>query len=575
MKIAQLFRRAAPLDIDAIEQNITQRVTKDVVAKILQGAEDGTQMPLQRRNHMTAYAMDNPYNYRSPQSPRQHPQALVSIDTLRRLADLYDPLRACINHLKREIAAVPLKVVAREDDDDSRTTKQAIEAATAFLANRGGLGGPGKRRSHFESEIIEDLCVVGAAAINYQFTRGGGIHQVVTIDAATIRPLVDEQGHAPGDGNAAYEQWIMGQIVGHYTREELYYDGIYPVSYSPYFKSPVEYLVNTINSALRADDWNRKWLTDGNAPARLFGAPDDWTPQQIRDFQEYLDAMLSGDTVARQKAKIVPGGFKDLGQTRKDQDFQEFELWLLRRTCAMMGVTPASIGFAGEQYKVSQEGSQQVTTQFGAGVLLDFLNAFYDDLWERMGYPQLVTQRVTAQEEDARERAGRNQILVAAGIKSINEARADEGLDPKEGGDDLLLSSSLKPLQAVIDATTTNEPPADDLPDHQNQRANSDTQDFSSEPAPDETTTGDDRTTSLRRPTTRRSGPAAQEIALRQWERKAINRLKQGRTAVCHFESHALDSELVQRLQEGLRQCVTRAELQELFASCGTVRTED
>jgi hypothetical protein len=566
MKIAQLFRRPAPLNIDAMERNIAQRVTEDVVAKILQGTGDSTQATLQRRNHAAAYAMDNPYNYRSPQSPRQHPQALVSVDTLRRLADLYDPLRACINHLKREIAAVPLKVVAREDDDDSRITKQAIEAATAFLANRGGLGGPGKRCSHFESEIVEDLCVVGAAAINYQFTRGGGIHQVVTIDATTIRPLVDEQGHAPEDDAAAYEQWIMGQIVGRYTRDELYYDGIYPVSYSPYFKSPVEYLVNTINSALRADDWNRKWLTDGNAPARLFGAPDDWTPQQIRDFQEYLDAMLSGDTVARQKAKIVPGGFKDLGQTRKDQDFQEFELWLLRRTCAMMGVTPASIGFAGEQYKVSQEGSQQVTTQFGAGVLLDFLNAFYDDLWERMGYPQLVTQRVTAQEEDAHERAGRNQILVAAGIKSINEARADEGLDPKEGGNDLLLSGSLKPLQTVLDASKTNERPADDVPNQQKQSTGSDAQDSTEEPAPDdETATGNDPLASLRTPTTRRIGPTAEEITLRQWERKAINRLKQGRTAACHFDSQALDSELVHRVQEGLRQCVTRTDVQVLF----------
>jgi hypothetical protein len=533
MNLARLFKRAAPaVDVAALESAVAERVAADVVAKFMRGSEE----LVARRRGVAAYAMDNPYAYLSPQSPRQHPDALVSLDVLRRLADLYDPLRACINHLKREVAAVPLRVVARDDRDDSVATKQAIAAAGAFLTNGGGLGGAGKRRGHFESEIIEDLCVVGASAINYQPTRGGGVHAVATIDAATIRPLIDEQGHIPADGEEAYVQWVMGRIMGRYTRAEVYYDGIYPVSYSPYFKSPVEYLVNTINSALRAVDWNRKWLTDGNSPARLFGAPDDWTPSQIREFQEYLDAMLSGNTAARQKAKIVPGGFKDLGQTRKDQDFQEFELWLLRRTCAIMGVAPASIGFAGEQYKVAQEGSQQGTTQFGAGVLIDFLNAFYDDLWVRLGYPQLITQRVTAREEDAAERARRNQILVAAGIKSINEARADEGLDPKPGADDLLLSSGVRPLQAIVKPSTPEEAHSSD-----------------SQPRAEAT-----------------EPEASAARALHQWERKSLNRLKQGKPPLCRFESDALPREVNQFVAGEMSRCATRAQVRDVFAAALT-----
>lgn len=39
-----------------------------------------------------------------------------------------------------------------------------------------------------------------------------------------------------------------------------------------------------------------------------------------------------------------------LSEGTKDQDFQEFKLWLQGRTCALMGVPPESLGFAGDQY---------------------------------------------------------------------------------------------------------------------------------------------------------------------------------------------------------------------------------
>jgi hypothetical protein len=531
-----------------IDQNaIVQQVAREVLA----GLDIES---LARRRGVSAYALDNPQNYTSGQSPRIHPGSQVSVDFLRQVADMYDPLRACINHLKREVSAVPLKVVSMEDKDDSEATNRNIKLATAFLSNQGAIGGPGKRRSHFEGKVIEDLCVVGATAVYFDLPVS-----VDTIDAATIRPLVDEQGYAPeSDDDPAYEQWIRGIVVGTYSRNDLYYDGIYPVSYSPYFKCPVEYLINCINSALRADDWNRKWLTDGNAPARLYGAPDDWTPQQIRDFQEYLDAMLSGDSATRQKAKVVPGGFKDLGQNRKDQDFQEFELWLLRRTCAIMGVTPASIGFAGEQYKVSQEGSQEVTTQFGVGVLLDFLTAFYDDLWPRLGLAGIRTQRVTAKEEDASDRAERNKTLVSAGIKSINEARADEGLDPKDGADELLVINTTTTLDAVLNPPEP-QPMNGGESNNGNQKENG-----GQSPGVGEAQQGGGRQTGQRQKSGQKVATSTSR-ALAQWERKAISRLRPGKSAACGFESSDIPQLLRLFVEQGLAESSSPAEIRAIF----------
>ena len=521
-----LFKpRPAPLDIEAIKRDVALAVVGEVERAM------ANNRPLQAPGRAPgAYAFENPLDYRVAQSPRHHPHAVVTVDTLRRVADLYDVLRACINHLKREVAAVPLSVVARNGGDDSPATVAAIEECRAFLEVSGGLGGFGRRRSLFESELIEDLCVVGAAATYWHETRGGKPHQVVAVDAATIKPNVDAYGWP--DEAAPYEQWVQGVKVAEFTAAELTYDGIYPVTYSPYFKSPIEYLLNTINSALRADDWNRHWLTDGNIPMQLIGVPPDWTPPQIKEYTEYFDALLAGDSAARQKAKFIPGGFSVArDHTRKDQDFGDFELWLLRRTCAVMGVSPASIGFAGEQYKVSQENSQGLTTSFGVGVVLDFLKAFYDELWRRLGHPQLETRRATAQEEDAESRARRVVALVQSGLKTINEARAMEGDDPVRGGDVLLLPTAIAPFDPLkpTAAETAREEPE------------------------------------LEEETRLEQGSDARPRALRQWEKKSLRRIKDGHNAVCGFDSNHIGESEQRVILNRLEACSTAEAVRALF----------
>jgi hypothetical protein len=229
--------------------------------------------------------------------------------------------------------------------------------------------------------------VVGAGAVFFNTTRGGGLLDAVAVDAATIRPRVDAFGW-PGPGEIAYEQWINGvQVSEGYTREQLLYDGLNPISYSPYFKSPIEWLVNVVNGALRADGWNLAWLTDGSTPADILAAPESWTPDQIKSFAAYFDGMLAGNSRQRQKTRFVPGGTQRVGSpSRKDQDFQEFELWLMRRCCGVMGVAPAAIGFAGEQYKVSQEGAMDSASQIGSGQLLEFRKHLYDEVLRKLGY---------------------------------------------------------------------------------------------------------------------------------------------------------------------------------------------
>jgi hypothetical protein len=411
------------------------------------------------------YKRDNPYNWSIPQPPTRRPGSSVSLETLRALADNYDPLRAAIQHLKREVMTVPLTVVAKDSKDKSRACKRAIADATEFLSTRGGLGGIGSTRAEFESSLIDDLSIIGVGVTFYTPNLGGGIYTVEAIDAATIRPRVDAFGW-PGPGEAAFEQWVLGILIGGYTREQMDFRGA-PTNtrtFTPYPASPVEWLINALNSALRADDWNRQWLVNGNTPADVIALPENWTPPMIKEFSEFWEMTLSGDSSARQKTKFAPSGSQRLtGSGRKDQDFEVFELWLMRRVMSVMGVQPASVGYAGEQYKNSQADSMESTSNFGVGVLLAFFKSFYDDLFVRLGYDCIEASHIAAREEDATERAKRNFVLTGVPIKTINEARTDEGLGPVDGGDVLLVPYGTIPLeQALQPPTDPNADPSAD-----------------------------------------------------------------------------------------------------------------
>lgn len=512
---AQVEQRVAQQSAQ-MEQLATRRAAEALATAIQANAMPNGPKP-------QVYAFDNPFIYSQPHSPRMRPRTKIDLETLRRLADTYDVMRSCINHLKTEVQAVPIKLVAKDAKDDSPSTKRAIEDAMAWLDTRaGGLGGFGLVRRHFEDQIFEDALVIGAFAAHIQTTRAGRPYQVVSVDSATIKPKVDPFGwQHPED---AYEQWVQGvNVRPSISMEELIYDGMYPVSSTPYYRSPVEWLVGVTISALKADEWNRTWLTDGNTPDQLIAVPKEWTPGQLQEYAAYFDAMLSGEMADRRKARIVPDGTKPVWtQSRKDADFQQFELWLMRRTCSIFGVQPASIGYAGEQYKVSQEESLSATSQFGVGRLLAMRADLYNDLLERLGYSGLQLVNVTEGEEEPGERTERLAKAVGGPWMTPNEARKVDGLEPIDGGDELVGTAK----EDEFDEGDGGMPDDDDQDDDEQRAAD-----------------------------------------LRRWERKALSRLREHSAPGCDFESEWIDEFERAEIAESLTGCQSADDVRDVFRS--------
>jgi hypothetical protein len=233
----------------------------------------------------------------------------------------------------------------------------------------------------------------------------------------------------------------------------MYYSGlpIFARSHTPYPLSMVELLVMCVFTALKSDEWNRTWLTDGNVPDEWMKLPPEMTADQAQSWLKLFNQMLSGNSRQRHKVKVTPGEITGRA-SRKDSDFQEFEFWMRDRTCSLMGVNPASIGHHSRQYKDSQGDAMDSTRENRVPALVGFRNDAYNDVCKRKGLDKIKATDQEPGEEDATARAERHKIEIESGQRTPNECRQDDGQEPYDGGDVHLVSSTLVPVTQLAAA---------------------------------------------------------------------------------------------------------------------------
>jgi hypothetical protein len=423
------------------------------------GHTSGSQLrrAMNQRTAKTVYGLNDPQRFTVSQDPRYRPFSGVTVEHLRLLARRYDVLAACITHLKSEVVKTPIKVVPLDDKDKSDATKKQIADATKFLGVTGGIGGWGAPREEYEAKLLDDVLVIGAGASWLSYDTVGAMSkgspdEVIAVDAGTIRPLVTPFGFPPDDDQPRYEQWVQGFVTASFKREEMIYRGlpIFAQTNSPYYISPVELLISVVFTALKADEWNRTWLTDGNTPDWWMQMPDGMSPDQAVEWLDLFDAMMSGELGMRHKIRLTPGEPKP-GNSRKDSDFDIYEHWLMERTCSVMGVNPASIGHHSDTYKDSQEIALKSTSGGRVAQLLMFRNGHYTEILERKGYDKVkVVDAVVG--ESAMARAERQKIEFESGIKTLNEIRQENGDEPYDHplADMPFIRNDLVPLSSVL-----------------------------------------------------------------------------------------------------------------------------
>jgi HK97 family phage portal protein len=286
--------------------------------------------------------------------------------------------------------------------------------------------------------------VLDAPAFEVRRNRGGGIVGLDVVDGATIKLLIDETGRRPKPPAPAYEQVIHGRPWRLLTSNELIYVPRNPRPHKAYGFGPVEQIVMTVNIALRRQLMQLQHFTDGNVPPGLLNAPEGWNVDQIRQFQEWFDSVLAGNTGARTRLVWAPSG--TTYQAFKEAPYKDdFDEWLARIVCYAFSLP--STPFTRQVNRATAETAQEAALEEGMAPLMGWVKRLADHvIQDRMGHSDLEFVWSDVRPSDPADQAKVLDIYVRNGICTVNEARDRLGLGPVPEGNTALVYTAAGPV---------------------------------------------------------------------------------------------------------------------------------
>ena len=488
----------------------------------------------------------------------------TSFAALRRLCDNYDVARLAIEARKDEargwewdIRVRPIPGMKREDQK-----ARAAEFRTELETVRGFLLTPNQEDDFgtWLTMYLEDLFAIDAATLYLRPTRGGQLYGAEVVDGATIRPIVDAYGRVPEPPLPAYGQTIKGVTWTYFTRDELLYAPYHQSATSPYGFPPMEWILLTVNRALRRQTLDLSRYTEGTLPVAFYRVPKEWNNSQLAELQTIFDDLLAGSDLLRSRVRFVPGGEGTGLEPINPEPSTDVERWLMHLTAAAYGTSAYELGFepsgSGLGGAGFGEASAHSTERRGSKPLAAHVKGILDFLIaQHMGRPELeFVWRDLGHSADLLAQAQRDEIYWKIGARGTDEIREDVlGLDPIGLGPtvfDPKLGVVL--VSDVLAGAMTGEAPIageDAVGTPAIQKPAS--------AAPGETTVG----AAIPPPQTVTMAKAAE---LRRWRTKALRSVKDGRDPA-RFASDLLSTDEVAAISAGLAAASDAAAVRSLF----------
>lgn len=370
-----------------------------------------------------ARAFDYPAGYNLTTHPRR--DEYITFDVLRDLAT-YDLVRLCVETRKDQIAKVGWSILPKKPPGQKHPPKpdDRCREIEKFLRKPDGV----LPWEAWVRALIEETLVLDAVALYRRRTAGGQPYALELVDGASITLKLDITGRRPLPPQPAYQQILKGVPAVEWTTEELTYAVRNPRANKVYGLSPVEQIVTYINIGLRRMAKQLQTYTEGNIPEAFMSVPEQWTSQQIQEFQRYWDSIMS-IAANKRRMKFVPAGMNYWPTHPDGQLMDQFDEWLARICTYAFSLPP--LPFVKMMNRATADTAYETALEEGLAPLLAWLKNLIDGEIEHFlgaaGY-ELVWDDI--RKVDPTEQRGLDLNDLRAGVLGIDEIRTGRGLDP-------------------------------------------------------------------------------------------------------------------------------------------------
>lgn len=286
----------------------------------------------------------------------------------------------------------------------------------------------------FIEPIIEDLITLDAGCVEKERNLMGEPVHLWPVDGATIRVNARWDGSNPMEPRYFWypDNW---KELANWVNDDFIYMMANRRTDSPIGQSGLETLKLAIQAELDAHEYNRRQVA-GAAPDGILNLGEGFSETQVKQFRAYFNSEVAG------KGAIgFIGGSKDpsfipFRQSNRDQQFLEWQIYLVRKICVVMGLTPQDLGVTFDVNRSTSETQIQISEDRGLRPLMTLVQEYVTEevIWDPgYGGPENnLAFRFTAL--NLKESTAKAQIYkeALAGVpwRYVNEARIDEGREP-------------------------------------------------------------------------------------------------------------------------------------------------
>jgi hypothetical protein len=346
-------------------------------------------------------------------TPQPRTTELTSFAQLRGLAFAYEGIRLCERVYFDVIASLKIKVsfkpnVIPDGESENDPKWQAIAApAQAFLRRPDGV----TDWQTWLTASVRDELELGHSFLYLRRDRLGRLRALDLLDAATIKPLIDERGRMPQPPYPAFEQYLYGVPAYYLASNEVVWIREMGRTESVYSTSRVEDIIIRVNQALQKEALDLARYTDGAVPQGIMTVPEDvaMTAEQLETLEQLWNGLLAGNHQMRVRVKFAPKG-ATFQSTQPDNPLIDFDRFLLNLTVASFGLTMDELGMTETSNRSVGESQQAVIyrrtvrplTTRRAHLLTELVQAEFDPrlIVEFTGYEEEEEQLTKAQTLD-------------------------------------------------------------------------------------------------------------------------------------------------------------------------------
>lgn len=246
-----------------------------------------------------------------------------------------------------------------EEKELNKAQQQRIEDIVNFILDCGNVENFWHADSFetFMSKLVTDSLTLDQGTFELVRNRRGELVEFFATDGGTFRIAdsyddddytskeVEYKGYVP-----SYVQLYQNNVIAEYYPWELCFGIRNPQSNiyaNGYGRGELEDMIQTVTAILNADTYNGNFFKVGSAPKGILRYSGNINTNTVEDFKKQWQAQVAGVMNAH-KIPTINADKLDFINTHinnKDMEFEKFQEFLIKISCAQYKMDPSEIGF--------------------------------------------------------------------------------------------------------------------------------------------------------------------------------------------------------------------------------------